>query len=50
MLVDDVVTTGQTVTECALALYAAGALQVDVVCLARTPQRKMRAEMPPYCV
>jgi ComF family protein len=38
LLVDDVVTTGQTVIECAQTLHAAGALQVDVVCLARTPQ------------
>jgi len=39
LLVDDVVTTGQTVIECAQTLRAAGALQVDVVCLARTPRQ-----------
>jgi len=41
LLVDDVVTTGWTVTECALELRRAGALQVDVVCLARTPQQRL---------
>ncbi len=40
LLVDDVVTTGRTVTECALTLHRAGAVQVDVVCLARTPQQR----------
>ena len=42
LLVDDVVTTGQTVLECAQTLRSAGALQVDVACLARTPQRRLR--------
>lgn len=37
-LVDDVLTTGTTVTECAKALLAAGALEVYVVTIARVPQ------------
>jgi len=36
-LVDDVVTTGNTVTELARALVAAGAERVEVWCLARAP-------------
>jgi ComF family protein len=37
VLVDDVVTTGSTVREAALALRRAGARRVDVWCVARTP-------------
>lgn len=36
-LVDDVVTTGATLSACALALQLAGAREVDALCLARTP-------------
>lgn len=36
-LVDDVVTTGSTLIECARALRRAGARQVVAVCVARTP-------------
>lgn len=37
VLVDDVVTTGATVAECARALRAAGAADIDVWAVARTP-------------
>lgn len=37
VIVDDVVTTGGTVRECAWALRRAGASSVDVWCVARTP-------------
>lgn len=37
VLVDDVVTTGATVTECARVLRAAGARRVEVIALARVP-------------
>ena len=37
LLVDDVITTGATVDECAKVLYKAAARQVDVVSFARTP-------------
>lgn len=37
LLVDDVMTTGATVDECARALLGAGAKKVDVIVLARTP-------------
>jgi predicted amidophosphoribosyltransferase len=36
VLVDDVFTTGATVTECARVLRRAGAARVDVLTLART--------------
>lgn len=36
-LVDDVITTGATVTEAARACLAAGAAEVEVVALARVP-------------
>jgi ComF family protein len=35
VLVDDVVTTGATLTACAQALYGAGAAAVSAICLAR---------------
>ncbi|MXP61743.1 ComF family protein [Roseomonas sp. M0104] len=37
LLVDDVLTSGATVSACAAVLLAAGATQVDVVAVARTP-------------
>ncbi|MDX2465059.1 MAG: double zinc ribbon domain-containing protein [Porticoccus sp.] len=39
-LVDDVVTTGSTVAELSLLLKKAGAAQVEIWCLARTPLEK----------
>jgi predicted amidophosphoribosyltransferase len=36
LLIDDVFTTGATVDECARTLRRAGAIQVDVLTLART--------------
>ena len=39
-IVDDVMTTGSTANELAKSLLAAGACQVDVWCLARTPVAK----------
>jgi ComF family protein len=38
ILVDDVITTGATVTACSQALAAAGAKRIGVVALARTPR------------
>jgi len=37
LLVDDVITTGATIDECARVLLAAGARRVDVAAVARTP-------------
>ncbi|MEE0801343.1 MAG: phosphoribosyltransferase family protein [Gemmiger sp.] len=45
LLVDDVITTGSTVSACALALIAAGAVSVDAVCFAadeELPRDKQR--------
>ena len=39
LLVDDVITTGETLGACTDALLAAGAIQVDALCMARTPRR-----------
>ena len=47
-LVDDVYTTGATVDECARALRQAGAEQVHVVTLARTPLDRTFARAPPH--
>ena len=47
-LVDDVYTTGATVDECARALRAAGAQEVHVVTLARTPLDRTFARAPPH--
>ena len=47
-LVDDVYTTGATVDECARALRQAGALEVHVVTLARTPLDRTFARAPPH--
>ena len=46
-LVDDVYTTGATVDECARALRRAGAEQVHVITLARTPLDRTFARAPP---
>ena len=46
LLVDDVVTTGTTLTECAEALYAAGAQWVGAVCFAHPRSDKPPARYP----
>jgi predicted amidophosphoribosyltransferase len=47
-LVDDVYTTGATADECARALRAAGAQEVHVITLARTPLDRTFARAPPH--
>lgn len=45
-IVDDVMTTGATLTECARVLLAAGVERVDVWALARTPSPRDRVRNP----
>lgn len=42
LLVDDVMTSGSTINECARVLKQAGAVLVDALALARTPQESFR--------
>jgi predicted amidophosphoribosyltransferase len=43
LLVDDLVTSGATASAAAAALRAAGAMRIELVCLARTPRGDERA-------
>ena len=46
LLVDDIVTTGATLSECAQALKRAGANQVRALTLARTDLKSLELEKP----
>jgi ComF family protein len=45
LLVDDVMTSGATATECAVALRAAGAVTVDVLVAARVPDPRLEGNL-----
>lgn len=47
ILVDDVITSGATLSECAATLKAAGVSWVTAACLAATPDKKSRWVKPP---
>lgn len=44
ILIDDIITTGATVCQCAKALYIAGANHVTVLCIAETPPPTKKEE------
>lgn len=44
LLIDDIITSGSTISECAYMLRAAGAKKVYVLALAKTPNPKKRIE------
>ena len=46
LLMDDIVTTGATLSECAQALKRAGAKQVRALTLARTDLKSLELEKP----